>query len=298
MVRVPWGRAGDRVTRMMTNRRRWAAVLMLPLILVLSSCVRLNMDVKVLDDKNAEVSMNIGVQKEAATGAGLTGDKLCQQDSTSGFKDNVKTEPYDDGTFVGCKITGKGPVDDTNSMLKLADGVWTFHMPGPSEADTQGAGQMTAAMFTDFKITATFPGEVLTHSGSSTVSGTTVTWTNAADLLSTDGLKATAKNAGGGALLWIILAVAALVVIGAVVFFVLNNNKKKSQAAAAAQPFQGPAQGYPQQPQGYPQAPNQSQGYPPAQGYPQAPNQAQGYPPAQGNPPQGYPPAPPASPQS
>lgn len=264
------------------------AALALPLLLVLSSCMRMQMDIKVVSLDQIEMSLNVGVKKELAQAGGqaMTGAQLCEQKN---MPDNAKTEPYDDGTYIGCKVSGTATKLDEMLSFDSASQVWTFHMPGSDLA--QGGQQVSADMISDFKVAVTFPGEVLTKSGEATVSGTTVTWTKPADLFSGEGLKATAKATGGvGALpawLWVVIGLVALAVIGALVYFLVL---KKKPASVPTQPPAG-GQAYPGQP--YPQPGPAPQGYQPPPAYPPAPG-PQGYqpppasPPAAQGAPQGY----------
>ena len=69
----------------------------------------------------------------------------------------------------------------------------------------------------------TFPGTVLSHSGSSKVDGGTVTWTDVNDLLSPDGLTASGKSQGGlPGWVWGIGALVMLAIGGAVAAMIIN----------------------------------------------------------------------------
>lgn len=281
---------------MKPRTRTWAALLALPILLLLPGCMRMQVEMKITDADNISVSMNIGMNKQLAAQAGAeaSGETLCQQ-LEKGKPAGAKVETYDDGTYVGCKATGVTKLAENANTLSFDKdkNVWTFVMEGKELAS--GGQQVSAAMFTDFKVSVTFPGKVLTKSGSGTVSGNTVTWTSAGDLLSAEGLKATAEGAGAGlpVWLWIVLGVVALALIGALVYFLVL--KKKPQAPVPPQYPGGAPGGQPTfvPPTGA-QAPQQAY-QAPGPGY-QAPGQ--GYqPPVQGfQPPQGGAPAPAWSP--
>lgn len=264
--------------------RRLIALLTIPLVLVLTSCMRLTTDYEIVNADEIHLTADIGMQNSFADQMGSEMPDLCAQDDSLGDVDNAKLEPYTeegpDG-YTGCRISGTGRLADMSgggTAITFADDVWTFHMEGDEAGE-----EMSAEMFTDFRVSVTFPGEVLSHNGTSTVDGNTVTWTDPNDMFTAEGLKATGSDEGGGAgdllWLWITLGVLALAAIAAAVYFMTR--KKKAPV--------GP-QGYPggHYNQGYPSAPG-PQGYQPAPGYQQSPG-PQGYRPAPG--PQGYPSAP------
>ncbi|MFV0252141.1 MAG: LppM family (lipo)protein [Beutenbergiaceae bacterium] len=304
------------------TRRRTAALLLAPVLLVaLSSCMRLTADYTINGEDEIDIAMDIGVEKAIVEDSGQTisGDDICA-DPGSMDMPGLELEPYDDGTYAGCRFTGTIPTSvinagDSGTSITLADDVWTFQMGSTGEDDVD------MNMLSDFAISVTFPGEVLSNNGSSTVEGTTVRWTDAADLYSSEGLQATGAASGGagGSFPWLIIGIVGLLVVGGgVIAAVLLGRRKTPAAPGYAQ--QGYAQGYgqPQQPgYGQPQQPPAQPGYgqpqQPGYGPPQQPPAQPGYgqppqqPPAQpgyGQPPQqppaqpgyGQPQQPPAQP--
>lgn len=277
---------------MSTLVRRLTLILAIPLLLVLTSCIRMTMDIDIDSPERIDVKADIGMQNAAAKEMGGELPDFCEEAGLSGELDGATTEPYsDDGDagYTGCRVEGTNTLAEMSSSggpgLKLEDGIWTFEMEG-GDADAEG---MSANMVSDFRISVTFPGEVLTHNGTSTVEGTTVTWSNASDLLSSEGLHATARDSGGaGGLtwLWIVLGVLALAAIGAGIWFA---TRKKPQPAAPPYPGQPyPPQGHPgsQTPPPYP--PNQPPHWPGPVQPGQEPHQPGFQPPRQG--PDGPPP--------
>lgn len=303
----------------MRNLRRLAIVLTLPLLLFLTSCIRLTMDLDIESPDRVNVSADFGMQNAAAQEMGSDLPDFCDE-ADFADTDDASMEPYtEEGPegYTGCRISGTGSVSEfagDGTSLTLEDDIWTFAMEG---GDAGGSEGLSANMLTDFRVSVTFPGEVLTHNGSSTVDGRTVTWTNPADLFG-EGLHATASNTGGGSIpwLWIVLGIVALAAIGALVWFLT----RRKQTPPASPPYgpqgqQYPPQGQPYPPQGQqypPQGPPQGQPYPP-QGPPQGPPQPgqqggshrfepgaqpgqQGFQSPQ-QPPQGFQPPPPSAPQ-
>ncbi|MBB1511297.1 hypothetical protein H5399_01550 [Tessaracoccus sp. MC1627] len=263
------------------------ALVLLPLLLVVTGCVKLDADIEITARDTVNMTMLLAIQDEYA-------DSL---DGSCEAEPGVTVTPYNEGGFIGCvQEASNAPLDamagssDTLTIVHQ-DGEYTFVMAGSELSGESGADStMAAAMFTDFRVAVTFPGEVISHSGSSTVDGTTVTWTNATDLMSAEGLRATAKEANALLTLLPWLGAGLLVAAGIVVGLLLW---KRTTAGAppppGPAPWSGPAQpgpGYPPPPGGYPPPPG---GYPPPPGgYPAAP----AYPPP-ADPAGGYAPPPP-----
>ena len=248
--------------------RRLGVLLLLPMVLLLSSCMKLEMTTVIKSEKEIQVSMTVTYDKAKMKQLGgqmPTKEELCKADEGSSFK-KAKSEPFEDDKSIGCKLTGTMTLAEYNEggdgpQINLNKDVWTFTMKGDT-GSTQG-GQISKEMFDGFLIKFTFPGKVLSHSGSSTVDGNTVTWTDVNDLLTGGGLSATGKN-GGGIPTWAWFAIGAVVLaaIGGGVFGVLSASKKKKAAAAAAAGYGGYGPGAMG---GYGQPDPYGQQYPPQQ---------------------------------
>ncbi|MGD8214084.1 LppM family (lipo)protein [Aestuariimicrobium sp. Y1814] len=249
----------------MSSSRRLAAALLVPILVVLSGCVKYKADYEIVSEDEIRLVTDIGLDKSSEVAADTTKEEMCETQGTGAptLKDE-KREPYDDGTYIGCRISGSAPTSQLGEDLTITkqdDGTWLFHIKGSEEDESEGS----AAMFDSFEVTVTFPGKVLSHNGSSTANGRTVTWTNPNDLFSPDGLRATGEDGGGSMVLWLVLG--AVVLAAAVGGFLLynNNQKKKAAAAQAAQAAQAQqwGQGYGQQGYGQQQGWDQSgqQGY-------------------------------------
>lgn len=126
-----------------------------------------------------DVTLDYGLQKSVLQelGQAITGDQLCSNMADARPQGSAIV-PYEDDTFVGCKATCSvsRTIDSTGTNLKLADGVWTSSSPAQDLEGTGQSGQLTEDAFSDFRLSVSFPGEVLSHNGSSTVEGRTVTW--------------------------------------------------------------------------------------------------------------------------
>ena len=255
------------------------ALVLLPLLLVVTGCVKLDADIDISARDTVNMTMLLAIQDEYA-------DSL---DGSCEAEPGVTVTPYNEEGFIGCVLEARNaPIDamagasDTLTIVH-EDGEYTFAMAGSELSGESGADStMAAAMFTDFRVAVTFPGEVISHSGSSTVDGTTVTWTNATDLMSAEGLRATAKEAN--VLLTLLpwlgagLLVAAGVVVGLLLWKRTSAGRPPGSPAPGGQsPWSGPAQpgaGYPPPSGGYPPP---SGGYPAAPAYPPPVHPAGGY---------------------
>ncbi|NLT29650.1 MAG: hypothetical protein GXX86_04225 [Propionibacterium sp.] len=249
----------------MKRTRALIALLTLPLLVLLSGCVRYVTDFEIVSPEEVKLSLDFGMQNQAMEEMGSAGEDMCG-DAPFADESGATAESYqEDGPegYSGCKVavtTTAAELSGDGLTLELADGVWHFTHTGDSE-DTEGmTAEDAAQMFSDFRVSVTFPGKVLTHNGESTVDGNTVTWTNPADMFSPDGLQATGEEASaggglGGALPWIIGGVVLLVAIGVVLAIVLGRKKKTPPsggqpygAAPGQQPGQPGQQQWGQQP--------------------------------------------------
>ena len=136
----------------------------------------------------------------------------------SGWPRSVANPPAD--VFRGHKENGSIGItfDDEIIRFHLDRSALSDFVPG---VNSSGVGDM--AGIGDFKVSVTFSGTVLSHSGSSKVDGDTVTWTDVNDLLSPDGLTASGKSQGGlPGWVWGIGALVMLAIGGAVAAMIIN----------------------------------------------------------------------------
>lgn len=214
--------------------RSLIALLTIPTLVLLSGCVRLQADYTILSNNKVEVAIDVGARNDALAELGDDVPDFCQQEGLMDPEGVTKEEYSEDGDagYTGCRLTGTTTLTSLNdqsgtSLLLDGDNTWTFRMEGN---DSMEGSLMTTDMFSDFLIRVTFPGEVLTHNGASVVEGTTVTWSDPADLLTKEGLKATAENPeptfSNAAVPWFWIAMS-VVVIGAGVVAVLVLNRRR-----------------------------------------------------------------------
>lgn len=241
---------------------RVLALLLAPLVL-LTGCVRLTADVTISSPSDIDVSMVVAMESAMAdqVGQGQALTSACRTDQTQGLR-GARVEAYDDGTYRGCRVSGTvtaaalASQDDPPLNVVFNRHDVTFQM-GSSWLDrgaSQGMEGLQASMISSFQVSVTFPGAVVEHSGSSTVKGRTVTWTDPEDLFAPGGLHAVGKRRVGMPLWgWLLvgLAVAGLVGIGAVVL--VRRRRRRAQGAPATpaggqvghQPWARPTAGQP-----------------------------------------------------
>ena len=281
-----------------TSTRGLVLALVLPLLVLLSGCVKFDATSTIGSDDKISASVTLAVQDDYSFGV----DQLCET-TLGSMLPGGQSSSYSQGGYTGCTVSVQGVAISTFATtpfltIKHENGQYSFELSS-SVASAVGGSSGAGLVFDSFSFAVTFPGEVLTHSGSSTVSGTTVTWTDADDLLSGDGLQATSKESGGwslGGMLPILGIAAAVLVLGTGAFVLM----RRKPAAAAQQPY--PAQNAPYQPQASAQQQwlptQQTQPYPGPSAYPTQQYPTQQYPaqPTQQYPAQPYDPGPSAYP--
>lgn len=230
-------------------RRGLSALLLLPLLLVLAGCFRLDMGLTINEDDTLDVSMEV---------ADLTGMASREDMDCSSMESELADAP-DDAEFavedlededgnVGCRISATGaPIDSMTGegmSIEKVDDTYVFSFDGDETGmgDTSSLEDMPAGMEPEVAISVTFPGEVIEADGE--IDGNTVTWTGLEAFTVGGSATGEATGNGGGAggvstAVWIVLAVVALLAIAALIFLISRKNRGKSGDADA--PYGGPA---------------------------------------------------------
>ncbi len=253
-------------------RRALPALLLLPLLLVLAGCFRLDMGLTINEDDTVDMSVEIA----DVTGMMSREDMPCsdlESELTGGPNEDVVdftvTEIEDDDGNVGCRMEATGApldsrADDGGRSAQRVDDPYAPSLEG----DPAGMGDMgdledmPAGMEPQVSIAVTFPGEVIEADGE--IDGNTVTWTGLTAFASGGSATGHATGSGGGdnTVTWIILGVVILLALAALIFLLVKRGQNKSGAATpgapdaaapygqAAAPHQAPADpgaGYPGQ---------------------------------------------------
>lgn len=232
------------------------------LALVLTGCIKLNMDLVINSDDTVSGVVQFGVQKELLELTGQSAEDLLGDAPLPSDAPGVTTEPFEDEEFAGQQfnfesvpiaqfnqtqvsgatgLTGV-PATDTLSITHQGD---TFVVVGTldlSGGDITGAtspfGGTGAELLesAEIRISITFPGDVIEAPGGQ-IDGNTVTYQpgfgdlleiNATGSAVDDGdaeAAAGGDDDGGSNLLLIIILIAVVAIVAIVVFLVLRNRR-------------------------------------------------------------------------
>ncbi|MBD5785135.1 hypothetical protein IF650_02980 [Cellulosimicrobium terreum] len=175
------------------RRRIGISALFATLALLLSSCMRVDMNLTLHEDDTADGTIIMAISDEAAETLGMDPQEMWDQmgsEMESDMPEGATQEPYAEDGYTGTKMTYAGqPISEMStggaeelSITREGDEFvvsGTMDMTGeefdPSTGDEQ-ADEMTRQMMEGFevRISVTFPGEVGETNGE--VDGTTVTW--------------------------------------------------------------------------------------------------------------------------
>lgn len=231
------------------------------LALVLTGCIKLNMDLVINSDDTVSGVVQFGVQKELLELTGQSAEDLLGDAPLPSDAPGVTTEPFEDEEFSGqqfnfesvpiaqfnqSQVTGATgltgvPATDTLTITHEGD---TFVVAGVldlSGGDITGAtnpfGGTGAELLesAEIRVSITFPGDVIEATGGQ-IEGNTVTYRpQFGDRLEIDATgsaiddgdaEAAAGGDDGGSNLLLILIIAAVVVVLAVVLFLILRNRR------------------------------------------------------------------------
>lgn len=231
------------------------------LALVLTGCIKLNMDLVINSDDTVSGVVQFGVQKELLELTGQSAEDLLGDAPLPSDAPGVTTEPFEDEEFAGqqfnfesvpiaqfnqSQVTGATgltgvPATDTLTITHQGD---TFVVAGVldlSGGDITGAtnpfGGTGAELLesAEIRVSITFPGDVIEATGGQ-IEGNTVTYRpQFGDRLEIDATgsaiddgdaEAAAGGDDGGSNLLLILIIAAVVVVLAVVLFLILRNRR------------------------------------------------------------------------
>lgn len=156
--------------------------------LLLSGCIKVDMDLDVSSDNTVSGSAVLAVDQNLVELSGQSADQLFQDVDLSNLPPGATVTPYEDEGFVGQQVAFEavplaefsggqtlGGSGEDLSITRVGD---EFHVAGG--LDMSGAelasGQIPQGMLDnfEFRISMTFPGPVTSSTGS--VDGNTVTW--------------------------------------------------------------------------------------------------------------------------
>ncbi len=239
------------------------------LALVLTGCIKLNMDLVINSDDSVSGTVQFGVQKELLELTGQSAEDLLGEVPLPSDAPGVTTEPFEDEEFAGqqfnfdsvpiaqfnqSQVSGPTgatgvPATDTVSITRQGDtfvvvGVLDLSGGGVTGATNPFGGTGAELLESaDIRISITFPGDVIESTGGE-IEGNTVTYRprfgdrleiNATGSAIDDGdaEAATGGDDGGSNLLLILIVGAVVVVLAVVIFLVLRNRNRKGGGGGA-----------------------------------------------------------------
>jgi hypothetical protein len=231
------------------------------LALVLTGCIKLNMDLVINSDDTVSGVVQFGVQKELLELTGQSAEDLLGDAPLPSDAPGVTTEPFEDEEFAGqqfnfeslpiaqfnqSQVTGATgltgvPATDTLTITHQGDTFVVVGVLDLSGGDITGAtnpfGGTGAELLesAEIRVSITFPGDVIEATGGQ-IEGNTVTYLpRFGDRLEIDATgsaiddgdaEAAAGGDDGGSNLLLILIIAGVVVALAVVLFLILRNRR------------------------------------------------------------------------
>jgi hypothetical protein len=196
------------------------------LVILLSGCIKLNMDLTVSTDNTVSGSAIVAIDKQLVALTGQPVDQIFGGDTIApAGTQGVTTKDYEDDTFVGQEITFEGaPLsalaesEDADALKIVREGdVFTvtgaLDMTNDSGGDATNEAVENALASADIRISITFPGPVTSSNGE--VDGNTVSWSPKVGQRTELQAQASAIPSGSSSstVLWIAIAVAVAVVV-------------------------------------------------------------------------------------
>lgn len=244
--------------------------------------MKLYVTVTVKDDKHETGEIKLLVSSAFIQQSGTSIDEMCEKMKTPG----ATTVKITEGDSQGCKTSMSSLATGAKGSFRHEGSYYVFDSTFEGNKDFESLGQLDDFV-SDFAFTVNFPGKVVEHNGTSTVSGNSVTWTSLAEL--TAGLKAKGEDGvpvvtptptkqatapaaapaadkdksddhNGGMPVWAWALIGLVVLGGAATSIVMVMKNKKKTAAPAPVGYPQPGQPYGQAPYvqpGEPQAPQQ-----------------------------------------
>ncbi|GAA4360721.1 LppM family (lipo)protein [Paeniglutamicibacter cryotolerans] len=224
--------------------------LLLGLVIALTGCVKMNIDIVIKDQDTADISMVMAFKQEVLQGKSVEEflGTMGVDDPFADMPADAKREEYNQDGFQGYRVvlndqkltdSGVPGVDGItqDSGLEYADGKYTFHAP------IESGNEAGKEAITESTMSITFPGKVLEASEGAIIEGNKVSF----DMLTASGTEVSAvaegKPAGiagqfsGSSMGWIWWVLGGLILVaGALVAFLVIYQRRNAVAAAAASP--------------------------------------------------------------
>ncbi len=229
----------------METRRFWRLLGCAAIALLLAGCFKVNMDLEVSADDMVSGTAVIAVDESLLELSGQSVDDLFAEMDLSDLPEGSTAEPYEEDGFVGQRITidavplsefagnetlSGGATGEDLSIVREGD---EFHVTGGFDmSGEEFTGTEVPQEFMDnfeFRISITFPGEVISSTG--TVDGNTVTWEpKIGQNTRIEAVASAIPSSSSPVLLIVLIAVGALV-LGAIVYFLTHRTPAPARSA-------------------------------------------------------------------
>lgn len=233
------------------------------LALLLTGCVKLNMNLSINSDDTVSGTIQVGIQKELVELTGQSIDDLLGTEvPIPSDVPGVTVEPFEDDEFVGQQFVFESvPISEFAGTgaeeINISRSGDTYVVTGTLDLSSglsgatglTGLGVSGAELFesADLSIVFSFPGDVIDANGQ--VDGNTVTYTpvfgerleiNATGSAVDDGDAGAAGGDDGGSNLVLILIIVGAVIVAAIVIFLIVRSRR-GRGGGAATPGSGEA---------------------------------------------------------
>jgi hypothetical protein len=225
---------------MTTTKRRPARPLALlgtvaALLLVLSGCMKVDLEATFSAEDTVDGTMLVAVDKELLETTGGSVDDLLGTEEDLFDEGEVTSEPYEEGEYVGRTYTfadvplAEFSGDGEDLEISHADGKFT--VDGELDLSSEDLGENATGG--EVSITFTFPGDVEESNG--TINGNSVTWEGeGGDVIE---LNAVANDSGNGfPVLTLVWLLAGLVLLALVVTITVVLVRRRSSRKAGLEP--------------------------------------------------------------
>jgi hypothetical protein len=217
------------------------------LVILLSSCIKLNMDLTVSTDDTVSGTAIVAIDKQLLAATGQPVDQIFGGDTIAPAGTNgVTTKDYEDDTFIGQEITFEdAPIaalsesEDPDALKIVRDGdVFTvtgaLDMTNDAGADATNEAVQDALASADIRISITFPGPVTSSNGDA--NGNAVSWSpKVGERTELHAQGSAIPSSSPSPVLWIVVAVIAVLgVIGGVLVLRRRSVAAEGPSDAAA----------------------------------------------------------------
>jgi len=217
------------------------------LVVLLSSCIKIDMDLTVSTDNTVSGSAIVAVDKQLLALSGQPVDQIFGGDTIApAGTQGITTSDYEDDTFIGQEIAFDGaPIEalsdsgDADALKIVREGD-VFTVTGVLDMTNDTGGEDTneavqnAPQTADIRIPITFPGPVTPANGK--IDGNSVSWSpKVGDRTELQAQASAIPSGSSSSVSWIVIAVVVvLIVIGGVMMM-------RRRSAATAPTVESPA---------------------------------------------------------